>query len=86
MPQSSLRHKHKHSAQEHSTHEQTAIKSHRKRNVALIMAIFIGLLGLVISALASDMSYLWMITSTSIGAIAGALIGHGIDRSLEKKD
>ena len=85
MPQSTHRHKHKHSAHVNSHQEQTALKPHRKRNAALLMAIFIGLLGLVISALASDMNYLWMIVSTSIGAIAGALIGHGIDKSLEKK-
>jgi outer membrane lipoprotein SlyB len=85
MPQSSHRHKHKHSAHGNIRHEQAALKPHRKRNAALLMAIFIGFLGLAIGALASGMNYSWMIASTAIGAVAGALIGHGIDKSLDKK-
>ncbi len=84
MPQSTNRPKHKH-PHVNSRHEQTSLKPHRKRNAALLMALFIGFLGLAIGSLASGMNYLWMIASTSIGAIAGALIGHGIDKSIDKK-
>ncbi len=85
MPQSSNRPKHKHVAHVNHHHEQTELKPRRKSKAAILMAVFIGFLGLAIGALASGMNYSWMIGSTSIGAIAGALIGHGIDKSLEKK-
>jgi outer membrane lipoprotein SlyB len=85
MPQSSQRHKHKHPSHTNPRHEPAVIKPRRKRNAALLMAIFIGFLGLAIGSFATGMNYSWMIASASIGAIAGALIGHGIDRSIERK-
>jgi hypothetical protein len=50
-----------------------------------MMALFIGIVGLAIGGLASGMSFLWTAASGALGVIAGALIGHGIDRSVEKK-
>ena len=49
------------------------------------MAIFIGLVGLAIAALAGG-NYAWLTASTALGVIGGALIGRGIDRSIEKRD
>ena len=85
MPQSSHRHKHKHTVHSNPPRHDITVKHRRKRSAALLMAIFIGFLGLAIGSLASGMNYLWMIASSAIGSVAGALIGHGIDRSLERK-
>ena len=79
MAKSAQRHKH----QAHQHHG--AVKPKPKRNAALLMAIFIGLVGLVLAAFASGLNVVWMTGSAAIGAIAGALIGHGIDKSIEKK-
>ena len=84
MPQSSHRHKHKHPVH-HQQHAQPVVKHARKRSAALLMAVFIGFLGLAIGAIASGMNYLWITVSTTLGVIAGALIGHGVDKSLGKK-
>ncbi len=84
MPQSSHRHKHKHPVHQ-PQHPQPVAKHPRKRNAALLMAVFIGFLGLAIGAIAGGMNYKWIIASTSVGVIAGALIGHGVDKSLGKK-
>lgn len=59
-------------------------KPKRKRNAALLMAIFIGLVGLTIAAFSSAANMMWMAGSTAVGAVAGALIGHAIDKSIEK--
>ncbi|MEO5999217.1 MAG: hypothetical protein ABIN89_20725 [Chitinophagaceae bacterium] len=84
MPESTHRHKHKHPVHHDTTHI-PPVKHARKRSAALLMAIFIGFLGLTIGALASGMNYSWMIASTTVGAVAGALIGYGVDKSLGKK-
>lgn len=84
MPQSSHRHKHKHAVHHNPQHDQHVVKHTRKRSAALLMAVFVGFLGLAIGAIASGMNYLWMTASTALGAIAGALIGRGVDKSLGK--
>ena len=84
MPQSSHRHRHKHPVHHNSPPVQP-IRHTRKRSAALLMAVFIGFLGLAIGAIASGMNYLWMTASTTVGAVAGALIGYGVDKSLGKK-
>ena len=50
-----------------------------------MMALFIGVVGIIIGALASGMGVGWMLASGALGVVGGALIGHGIDRSIEKK-
>lgn len=76
--------KHKHHTITHP-HHLGEMKQKTGRSAALVMAIFIGALALVITAFASSMNYLWMITGAIGGSLAGALIGHGIDKSIEKK-
>lgn len=83
MPQSSHRHKHHAHSAPHPKPPAAGTKS--KRSAALLMAIFIGVVGLAIGALASGMNFLWMAGSTALGIVGGALIGRGIDRSIDKK-
>ncbi|MEJ7769242.1 MAG: hypothetical protein WKF89_15590 [Chitinophagaceae bacterium] len=83
MPKSTQRHKHHTHADQHTHHAVAGTKS--KRSAALLMAIFIGFVALAISAFASGTNSLWMVGSTILGVVAGALIGHKIDKSIEKK-
>ena len=76
--------KHKHHAATQHHHIQEP-KPKTRRSAALMMALFIGCLALVIGAFASSLNYGWMIACAVFGALAGGLIGHGIDRSIEKK-
>ncbi len=76
--------KHKHPDHTHPQHLETA-KHKPRRSAATVMAIFVGVLALVLTAFASNMNYWWIIVGTLSGAIAGTLIGHGIDKSIERK-
>lgn len=83
MPQSSQRHKHHAHSAPHP--QPPAAGTRSKRSAALLMALFIGLVGLAIGAFASGMNSLWMTGSAALGVVAGALIGHGIDKTIQKK-
>ena len=85
MPQSTHRHKHKHPSHATLPHHEPAAKARPKSSAAILMAIFIGTVGLAIGWLATGMNYGWMVASTAIGVVSGLLIGRGIDRSIEKK-
>ncbi|HZG26266.1 MAG TPA: hypothetical protein VEZ17_16875 [Chitinophagaceae bacterium] len=83
MAQSRQRHKH-HGHPQPPQHLHT--QAHKpKRKAAVMMALFIGLVGIIIGALASGMDVIWTLASGALGVAGGALIGHGIDRSIEKK-
>jgi DMSO reductase anchor subunit len=81
MPNSRQRHKHpNHQSQHHVVTKQGA-----KRSAAFILAVIVGLFGLVIGAFASQSDTMWMLISAAIGIFAGLMIGRGIDRTTAKK-
>jgi hypothetical protein len=45
----------------------------------------VAIFGMVISAIASESSWVWMIIGTLVGSLAGLLIGKHIDHAAEKK-
>jgi uncharacterized membrane protein len=84
MPQSAHRHKTHHKHQVHQSHPQEVPRKTR-RSAALLMAIFIGILGMAIAAFAAGLN-LWMVAGAAAGALAGYLIGHDIDKTAARKN
>jgi len=82
MPESRNRHKHHphpHHAQIHDTHTKP------KRSAALVLAIIAAILGLAVAYFTQGPDILWMIIGASLGAVVGYLIGHSMDKAIEKK-
>jgi outer membrane lipoprotein SlyB len=81
MPQS----KHKRKPHHHHTQAHTPGTPKTKRNPALTMAIFFGLMGIVIGLFSGGGNWVWILTGAAVGAVAGYLIGHTINQSVSKK-
>ena len=80
MPHS--KHRHKHTQQAHHTpHPQPK----PKRSAKPIMAVFIGLIGLILVMISAGINYLWMAIGAIVGAIVGYFIGQSMDKTADKK-
>lgn len=77
MPQSRNRHKHHH-VQIHHT------PAKPKRSAASILAILAAILGLSVAYFTQGADALWMIIGTAGGAVIGYLVGHNMDKAIEK--
>jgi hypothetical protein len=82
MPTSNHRHKHKHHP--HPGRE-TPPKPKAKTKAAPFMAVIGAAVGLAIVYFSNNTSTIWMIAGSAIGALAGYLFGHGVDKAAEKK-
>lgn len=83
MPQT--RHRHKgHPHHQPSTH--VPAKAPKKKNAKIILAIFIGILGVAISFFAGATDTTGLVIGGVIGALVGFLIGRGMDAAAEKRD
>ena len=83
MPQTRHRHKgHPH----HQPPTHLPARAPKKKNAKVILAIFIGLLGIAISFFAGASDATGYVIGGLIGAAVGFLIGRGMDAAAEKKD
>jgi hypothetical protein len=82
MPNAPHRHKHKHHTRQ-IQHTQGPPKT--KRKAAFILALIGGAVGALIAYISSNQSAAWIFTGVAIGAIAGYVFGHNIDKAVEKK-
>ncbi len=78
MPESRNRHKHHHHVPAHHT----PVKA--KRSAALVLAILAAILGLAVTFFTQGTDVVWMIIGAASGAFIGYLIGHNMDKTLEK--
>ena len=83
MAESRHRHKHAHHQGSHPTNVRHEQKNSGKK-AGLILAIFVGLLGLAIAFFAVGTSKA-MVMGGVVGTLAGFLIGSSLDRAAEKK-
>ena len=84
MPESKSRHPHKH------THQHVETSSSHSKNkiigkVAIVVGLFVGLLGLGISFFIDATSVTGLLTGAAIGGLVGVIFGYQIDKSLSKK-
>jgi uncharacterized membrane protein YqgA involved in biofilm formation len=79
MPESRNRHKHHlhHQAPHHAP-------AKPKRSAALVLAILAAILGLGVAFFAQDADALWMIIGAVSGAVIGYIVGHNMDKAIEK--
>jgi hypothetical protein len=81
MPESHQRHKPKH--QHHQATGSTGKKN--KITAGTFMTVMGGIFGLSFGYFTGDRSLLWSIAGTVIGALAGYLFGHYIDKAAARK-
>ncbi|MCW3112954.1 MAG: hypothetical protein JWR18_1350 [Segetibacter sp.] len=84
MPQSRNRpkhhqHVHHHVGPSHTTHRKV------KRSAAFVISILTAVLGLAVAYFTRGLDVLWLLIGAGIGAVAGYLVGRGLDKSIEKK-
>lgn len=80
MPESRNRHKHPHQDYTHHT------RSKKKRSAAVVLAILAAILGLAVVYFAQGADALWMVIGAASGAVVGYIIGHNMDKAIEKDE
>lgn len=80
MPQSRNRHKHHQHVQVHHT------PAKAKRSAALILAILAAILGLAVAFFTQGADLVWILFGAASGAIIGYLVGHNMDKAIEKNN
>jgi hypothetical protein len=83
MPQP--RHRHKGHPHQRISTRLPQQKPPKKRNAKVILAIFIGLLGVAVSFFAGAITSVGYIIGGLIGALVGFLIGRSMDAASDKK-
>ena len=84
MPESKSRHPHKHSHQ-HTEASNIHPKYKKIGKVAIVFALFFGLLGLGLSYYIDASSTTGLFIGAIVGVLAGLIFGYQIDKSLSKK-
>jgi ketopantoate hydroxymethyltransferase len=84
MPQSRNRHKHHHPQHAQQADVHLVLRQRKKRRASGIMAVLICIMGSIIAGLI-DGTLPWIALSAGIGAGAGYLLGHAIDKNLSPK-
>lgn len=80
MPESRNRHKHHHHVQSHKT------PAKPKRSAALVLAIVAAIFGLAVAFFTQGADVVWMIVGAAAGAIIGYLVGHNMDKAIERNN
>ena len=84
MPESKARHPHKHSHQ-NTVASEVHPKNKKIGKVAIIFALFFGLLGLGLSYYIEASSNTGLLIGAVVGVLSGLIFGYQIDKSLSKK-
>ena len=79
------RHRHKHAHHPAHANQPHAAKQESRRSAVGIMVVFIGILGLGVAFISVGADIVWLLTGAVAGAIAGYLIGRSMDRVAAKK-
>ncbi len=80
MPESKNRYKHHHPGHPATPHADAK----PKRSAAFFLAVLAAVLGVAVTFFTRGADTLWIITGAASGAIVGYLIGHNMDKAIEK--
>ena len=83
MPESKSRHPHQHHQQHHTLPPKARPK--QSGRAAIVALVLFALLGLGVGYFTAGASLLSLSAGVIIGAIAGYLLGHQVDKALMKK-